>query len=174
MGLKAGIYSSAGDHTCALQFGSLGYEEIDAQAYADWGFDYLKYDNCFSAGLHGTPDLSFRRYKTMSDALLATDRPIWYSLCNWGQDQVWTWASSISNSYRTTGDIDDTFDDDKPQCPKTAWTTAPEGYGCSVANIIDKASPIMQKAVRGACDLSLNRCLLKLITDCFSNDRLLA
>ena len=151
MGLKAGIYSSAGDHTCALQFGSLGFEEIDAQAYADWGFDYLKYDNCYSQGQHGTADLSFRRYKKMSDALLATQRDVLYSLCNWGQDKVETWASSIANSYRTTGDIDDTFDEVKPQCPETAWTNAPEGYGCSVANIVNKASPIMQKAVRGAC-----------------------
>lgn len=153
MGLKAGIYSSAGTHTCALQFGSLGYEQIDAQTYADWGFDYLKYDNCFSAGQHGSPDVSFKRFKKMSDALLAAKRdpPLFLSLCNWGQDQAWTWAPTISNSWRSTGDIDDTFDEVKPQCPETAWTDAPEGYGCSIANIVNKASPIMQKAVRGAC-----------------------
>lgn len=78
-------FSSQGTHTCALRFGSLGYEKLDADAYAAWGFDYLKYDNCFSAGQYGTPSASFARYKAMSDALVATGRDIFYSLCNWGQ-----------------------------------------------------------------------------------------
>lgn len=48
--LSAGIYSSAGVKTCAGYPGSLGYEFVDAQQYADWGFDYLKYDNCYQQG----------------------------------------------------------------------------------------------------------------------------
>lgn len=48
MGLKIGIYSSAGEITCAGYPASLGYETTDAQTFAEWGIDFLKYDNCFS------------------------------------------------------------------------------------------------------------------------------
>jgi alpha-galactosidase len=48
-GLKIGLYSSPGPLTCAGYEGSFGHEEQDAKTYADWGFDYLKYDWC-SAG----------------------------------------------------------------------------------------------------------------------------
>lgn len=69
LGLKYGMYSSAGTETCAGYAGSLGYEDIDAQSFADWGVDYLKYDNCGNQDLNGTPEVSYRRYKKMSDAL---------------------------------------------------------------------------------------------------------
>ena len=46
MGFKMGIYSTAGTETCAGYPASLGYEGVDAEAFADWGIDYLKYDNC--------------------------------------------------------------------------------------------------------------------------------
>ncbi|KOS41801.1 hypothetical protein ACN38_g7318 [Penicillium nordicum] len=46
LGLKVGIYSSASEVTCAGYPASLGYETIDAQSFAEWGIDYLKYDNC--------------------------------------------------------------------------------------------------------------------------------
>lgn len=52
-GLKLGIYSSAGSLTCALRAASLGYEDVDAQDWSDWGVDYLKYDNCNVEGLTG-------------------------------------------------------------------------------------------------------------------------
>lgn len=48
LGLKMGIYSSAGIATCAGYPASLGYEDIDAASFAAWGIDYLKYDNCNS------------------------------------------------------------------------------------------------------------------------------
>ena len=47
-GLKLGIYSDSGTQTCARYTASLGYEIQDAQQFADWGVDLLKYDNCFS------------------------------------------------------------------------------------------------------------------------------
>lgn len=56
-GLKFGMYSSAGTYTCARYPGSLGYEEIDAQTFASWGVDYLKYDNCYN---EGTFEISFK------------------------------------------------------------------------------------------------------------------
>lgn len=98
--LKYGIYTSAGTKTCQGYPGSLGYEQIDAETFAEWGVDYLKYDNCYNEGLP-----SVDRYTAMRDALLATNRPIFYSLCNWGEQDSWRWASSVGNSWRTTGDI---------------------------------------------------------------------
>ena len=70
--------------------GSLDFEKEDAESYAAWGADFLKYDNCYHLGRMGTPKLSFDRYKTMADALNATGRPITLSLCNWGEDYVHT------------------------------------------------------------------------------------
>ena len=96
-------------YTCGGRFGSLGYEVIDAQTYAEWGVDYLseylmfqitygsnvrfiEYDNCFNEGRSGTPKISFDRCANMSRALNATGRPILFSLCNWGEDGPWNFA----------------------------------------------------------------------------------
>ena len=46
--MKLGIYSDAGAATCMSFPASLGYEEIDAQTFASWEVDFLKYDNCYS------------------------------------------------------------------------------------------------------------------------------
>ncbi|WP_070029596.1 glycoside hydrolase family 27 protein [Streptomyces sp. F-1] len=100
LGLKLGIYEDAGTATCAGYPGSLGHETTDAQSFASWGVDYLKYDNCNNNGVAAQT-----RYTAMRDALAATGRPILYSLCNWGQDNVWTWGANVGNSWRTTGDI---------------------------------------------------------------------
>ena len=101
-GLLFGLYSDAGNGTCQKRPGSLGYEEIDAQTYADWGVDYLKYDNCNNQDI---PALI--RYPKMSKALNQTGRPIFYSICNWGEEDVATWGKDVGNSWRTTGDISD-------------------------------------------------------------------
>jgi alpha-galactosidase len=99
-GLKLGIYEDAGTATCAGYPGSLGHERQDAALFAAWSVDYLKYDNCNSDGTSART-----RYTTMRDALAATGRPILYSLCNWGQESVWTWGAPVGNSWRTTEDI---------------------------------------------------------------------
>ncbi|MFI1335892.1 glycoside hydrolase family 27 protein [Streptomyces sp. NPDC020845] len=104
LGLKLGIYEDAGTATCAGYPGSLGHETTDAQTFASWGVDYLKYDNCNNNGVPAQT-----RYTAMRDALAATDRPILYSLCNWGQESVWTWGANVGNSWRTTGDISANF-----------------------------------------------------------------
>ena len=101
-GLKFGLYSDAGTNTCAGRPGSLGYEEIDAKTYSDWGVDYIKYDNCYNEGIS-----SKERYPIMRDALKKVSHPIFYSICNWGEEDVATWASDVGNSWRTTGDIID-------------------------------------------------------------------
>jgi len=51
-GLKFGIYSCAGNTTCAGRPASRGHEYQDALTYAQWGVDYLKYDWCDTQGLN--------------------------------------------------------------------------------------------------------------------------
>ncbi|MBE8470553.1 NPCBM/NEW2 domain-containing protein [Streptomyces justiciae] len=105
-GLKFGIYTSAGTKTCnSAGFpGALGHEYSDAQQFADWGVDYLKYDNCNNQGVDAKT-----RYTTMRDALRATGRPIVYSICEWGENKPWEWASDVGHLWRTTGDISDNW-----------------------------------------------------------------
>ncbi|MER0478519.1 NPCBM/NEW2 domain-containing protein [Streptomyces sp. Edi2] len=105
-GLKFGIYTSAGIKTCnpAGFPGGLGHEKSDAQQFADWGVDYLKYDNCNNLGVDAK-----QRYRTMRDAIEATGRPIVYSICEWGENKPWEWASDVGHLWRTTGDISDSW-----------------------------------------------------------------
>eukprot|EP01116_Phalansterium_solitarium_P001845 TRINITY_DN11668_c0_g1_i1.p1 TRINITY_DN11668_c0_g1~~TRINITY_DN11668_c0_g1_i1.p1 ORF type:complete len:377 (-),score=132.12 TRINITY_DN11668_c0_g1_i1:89-1219(-) len=101
--LKFGLYSDAGYYTCAGRPGSLGHEVKDAEQYANWTVDYLKYDNCYA--WDATP--AHERYPPMRDALNKTGRPIFFSMCDWGNDEVATWARDVGNSWRTTEDIKD-------------------------------------------------------------------
>jgi alpha-galactosidase len=107
-GLKLGIYEDAGTATCAGFPGSLGHEAVDAQSFADWGIDYLKYDNCNNAG-SSTKEEYIARYSAMRDALANTGRQIVYSICEWGVNEPWTWAPAVGNLWRTTGDISDSW-----------------------------------------------------------------
>ncbi|KAJ4703422.1 Alpha-galactosidase [Melia azedarach] len=105
-GLRLGIYSDAGYRTCSKTMpGSLGHEEQDARTFAQWGVDYLKYDNCYHDG--SKPQ---ERYAKMSYALLKAGRPILYSICEWGEENPAKWASRYGNAWRTTGDIKDTWE----------------------------------------------------------------
>ena len=104
-GLLFGLYSDAGSKTCAGRPGSLNYEKQDAQTYAKWKVDYLKYDNCNDEGI--PPE---KRYPIMRDELNNTGRHIFYSLCEWGLDNPATWAPAVGNSWRTTKDISDNWD----------------------------------------------------------------
>lgn len=147
LGFKFGMYSSAGKFTCGGYPGSLDYEEIDAQNFADWGIDYLKYDNCYNEGQSGNPKLSYDRYLKMSDALNSTGRSIFYSLCQWGEDNVWNWGPTLSNSWRISGDIYDNFDRYDDRCPCESYEcTGVQGFKCSMTNILEKAIPLGQKA----------------------------
>jgi alpha-galactosidase len=120
-GLKIGIYSGPGPKTCAGYAGSLGHEEQDAQLYASWGIDYLKYDMCSfipAVMTKQAPDdkaaqmrLMIAAYDKMAKALKATGRPIVFSLCQYGWDAVWEWAPALGgNLWRTTGDITPQWD----------------------------------------------------------------
>ncbi len=109
-GLKLGIYSSPGPNTCAGYEGSYGHEEQDARTYAAWGIDYLKYDWCGARNLYTDEEMQ-AVYQIMGDALLKTKRPIVYSLCQYGRQEVWKWgADAGGNLWRTTGDIRDAWD----------------------------------------------------------------
>jgi alpha-galactosidase len=118
-GLKLGIYSSPGAKTCAGFEGSLGHEQQDAQTYADWGVDYLKYDLCSytkelrerAGNDHAKSQQVMEEvYLKMNDALARTGRPIVLSLCQYGWEAVWRWgAQAGGNLWRTSGDIQDKY-----------------------------------------------------------------
>ena len=122
-GLKFGIYSGPGPLTCAHYAASEGHEQQDADLYASWGVDYLKYDLCsfkktdMDPATAAHPDdpqaanrLMREAYVKMRQALDRTGRPIVYSLCQYGWDNVWTWGPAVGgNLWRTTGDINDTY-----------------------------------------------------------------
>ena len=105
-GFKFGMYSCAGIQTCAGYPGSFGYEYIDAQTFAEWGVDFLKYDFCF---FPENGDYK-NAYLTMSMALRSTGRDIVFSACNWGNNEPWKWMRSIgAHMYRSTQDIFDSY-----------------------------------------------------------------
>ncbi|HEX5184429.1 MAG TPA: glycoside hydrolase family 27 protein [Allosphingosinicella sp.] len=130
-GLKFGIYSDAGRHTCGGRPGSQGHEYQDAIAYARWGVDYLKYDWCDT----GTRNAE-EAYKLMADALRATGRPIVFSMCEWGTSKPWLWASKVGNLWRTTGDVIDHWE-------------GRYDYSWGVATIADMNEPLYSYAGPG-------------------------
>jgi alpha-galactosidase len=111
-GLRIGIYSSPGPKTCAYYDGSFAHVQQDAATYAAWGIDYLKYDLCTDLDVYKDDAPTLQAiYQEMGEALQATHRPIVYSLCEYGRAKVWTgWGEkSGGNLWRTTGDIEDTW-----------------------------------------------------------------
>jgi len=112
-GLRFGIYSSPGPMTCGRFLGSVGHERQDADTYARWGIDYLKYDQCsYELLLPKVPAVSDYQapYRLMGAALAAEPRDIVYSLCQYGLAEVWTWGPEVGgNLWRTTGDIEDSW-----------------------------------------------------------------
>ncbi len=129
LGLKIGLYSSPGPWSCGGCAGSYGFEELDAETYAEWGFDYLKYDWCsYGNVIDGLPDndpykvssLSYNGgseletamapFKLMGDYIRKQPRDIVYSVCQYGMSDVWKWGGSVGgNCWRTTNDITDTW-----------------------------------------------------------------
>ena len=106
-GLKLGIYSSPGPKTCGKYEGSYGHEQQDAEMYAKWGIDYLKYDWCSAANIY-QPNEYPAAIRKMHDALVHAGRPIVYSIH--GRGAVWEWAAAAgANLWRTTGDISDLY-----------------------------------------------------------------
>lgn len=114
LGLKMGIYSSPGTLTCGGFLGSYQHEEQDAKTYASWGIDYLKYDWCSYekiAPQKPTLDDFKKPYIVMGEALHKINRDILLSFCQYGMGDVWKWGAEIGgNSWRTTGDINDSWE----------------------------------------------------------------
>ena len=114
-GLKMGIYSSPGDRTCGGYLGTIDHEQQDAETWNSWGVDYLKYDWCgYSKVFNADSDKSVaayvRPYLKMQQYLRQQPRDIFYSLCQYGMADVWKWGHAVdANSWRTTGDITDTW-----------------------------------------------------------------
>lgn len=111
-GLKAGLYSSPGPWTCGGCVASWQHEDQDARQYCDWGFDYLKYDWCSYGDVvkgEGQAYLA-KPYQVMRAALDKVPRDILFSFCQYGMGDVWKWgAQTGGNSWRTTGDINDSW-----------------------------------------------------------------
>lgn len=101
-GLKFGIYADAGNLTCQFHPGSRGHEATDAKSFAEWGVDYVKYDNCEASA----DDWIVDRYSAMSDALNKTGRPMLFAIVGWGVGDPWKgWGEKYGNVWRTAGDI---------------------------------------------------------------------
>ncbi|KAE9370177.1 carbohydrate-binding module family 35 protein [Stipitochalara longipes BDJ] len=116
LGLGFGVYQDAGTQTCMtgepVQVGSLFHERTDAETFASWGADLLKYDDCFSEAATGYPNVDYTpvvspsgRYANMTAAILATNRPMLFQICDWGVDFPALWAPALGNSWRVTNDI---------------------------------------------------------------------
>ena len=128
LGLKAGFYSSPGPWTCGGCTGSWQHEQQDAQTYAKWGFDYLKYDWCSYGDVarrqrserdeHAAVGQDrdqrwparFIPTRSWEISCASKTRDIVFSLCQYGMADVWKWGGSVNgNCWRTTGDITDTW-----------------------------------------------------------------
>ena len=123
-GLLFGIYTDAGTNTCQGRPGTLSHEEQDARTYAAWGVDYVKEDWCNSRGLTAPT-----QYRKFHEALVATGRPIVLSICEWGSNRPWEWGPGIGHLWRTTGDIEDTWESMLRNLDLTAMHQAVAGPG---------------------------------------------
>lgn len=115
-GLKFGLYNCAGTKTCGGYPGTRGYEYQDARFYAALDIDYLKYDWCNTEGITAK-----EAYGTMSKALKTAGKPIVFSICEWGDNQPWTWAETYGQLWRTTGDISACFDCENKHDTWSSW-----------------------------------------------------
>jgi alpha-galactosidase len=107
-GLKAGLYTSPGPMTCAGFVGTYQHEQQDAETFAEWGFDFLKYDWCSYGRIakdRSLPELQ-KPYIKMGNILKNLDRDIVLNLCQYGMGEVWKWGGQVGgNCWRTTGDL---------------------------------------------------------------------
>ncbi|KAH7869164.1 glycoside hydrolase [Lentinula edodes] len=115
LGFKTGIYSDSGWFTCGGYPGSFQNELRDARTFQDWGFDYLKFDNCAIPFDDVIREGMIGKFTRMADALAHLSKksgkpPFLFSLCQWGWEQVWLWGSTLGHSWRVTGDISPNWD----------------------------------------------------------------
>jgi alpha-galactosidase len=111
-GLKAGIYTSPGPLTCAGCVGAYQHEELDVRRFAEWGFDFLKYDWCSYGRIdtNHTLETLQKPYRLIADILRRQERDIVLNLCQYGMGSVWAWGKEVGgNSWRTAGDLGGSF-----------------------------------------------------------------
>ncbi|MBO4364026.1 MAG: glycoside hydrolase family 27 protein [Clostridia bacterium] len=126
-GLKFGIYSCCGNYTCAGYPASFEYEFIDAETFAEWGVDYLKYDYCYKPASENGAKL----YRRMGLALANCGRDIVFSACSWGADETHRWIKSTgADLWRSTGDIVDSFESVKAIYNMQKGIYEYNGHGC--------------------------------------------
>jgi alpha-galactosidase len=134
LGLNIGIYSDAADLTCASYPGSYGFEEQDAQLWASWGIDFLKYDYCHAPNDQAS---AIERYARMGQALRNTGREFLFSLCEWGGRSPQLWGRDIGgHMWRVSGDIFDTW--------VSIWIPEWKTYGVGVDVSIDLAADLYE------------------------------
>ncbi|KZT64433.1 glycoside hydrolase family 27 protein [Daedalea quercina L-15889] len=114
MGFQAGIYGDSGWKTCAGYPGSYSNELLDATTFQNWGFDYLKYDNCYIPFDDVIREGTYGKYQRMAGAIAqladsSGEPPLTFSLCEWGWSQVWIWGATVGNSWRVDGDVSDNW-----------------------------------------------------------------
>ena len=126
-GLKFGMYSCAGYLTCAGYPASYDYEWIDAQTFAEWGVDFLKYDFCF----HPMTVRADVLYKRMALALANCGRDILFSACSWGSENTKQWIKETgADMWRSTGDINDSWQSIKDLAQSQLKVQEYNGKGC--------------------------------------------
>jgi alpha-galactosidase len=114
--LKAGLYTSPGPWTCAGYTGAYQHEAQDAKLFADWGFDFLKYDWCSYGRVFAKGDVRVGPgasklaryefpYQLMGGELQKQSRDIVFNLCQYGMSEVWKWGGDVGHCWRTTGDL---------------------------------------------------------------------
>ena len=120
LGLKAGLYSSPGKLTCGKCEGSYGHELQDAESWAEWGFDYVKYDWCsygeiFKKETEGASaedriKAYAKPYRVMNECLRKQSRDILFSFCQYGMGRAERWARETgANCWRSWGDLKDSW-----------------------------------------------------------------
>ena len=121
-GLKAGIYSDGGKNTCAnfhggdvlsVGVGFYGYDERDTKFYFDTlDFDFIKIDFCGGVSYHNSEGLNLdtrERYTAIANAIKKCEKKdVRMNICRW--DFPGTWAHDVALSWRTTGDINNTWE----------------------------------------------------------------
>lgn len=126
-GLRFGMYSCAGYLTCAGYPASYDYEWLDAQTFAEWGVDFLKYDFCFHPATVRPDTL----YKRMALALANCGRDILFSACSWGSENTKQWIKETgAGMWRSTGDINDSWESIKMLAQSQLKVQEYNGKGC--------------------------------------------
>lgn len=110
-GLKLGLYSDRGSQTCARRMASRNNELVDAETFAAWGVDYLKYDNCLTeqdvAEGEDTAEARQAGYQRMRDALDQHAPGMVFSISAWS---FFEWGIGMGQLWRSTGDITAAWD----------------------------------------------------------------